>query len=41
MASAFELFDFRARITSSDGGGGRTERNRSIADVGELNIIPQ
>jgi hypothetical protein len=37
---AFELIDFRARITSLDGGGGRTKRNRSIAEVGKSNIIP-
>ena len=38
MSSAFELIDFGARIMSSDGGGGRTERNRSIVEAGKLNI---
>jgi hypothetical protein len=38
VASAFELIGFGARITSLDGRGGRTERNRSIVEVGELNI---
>jgi hypothetical protein len=41
VSSAFELIDFGARITSLDGGGGRIERNRSIAEVGKLNITPQ
>ena len=41
MASAFELIDFRASITSLDGGGGRTKRNRSIVEVGKSNTTPQ
>jgi hypothetical protein len=36
---AFKLINFRARIISLDGGGGRTKRNCSIAEVGKLNII--
>ena len=40
MLSAFELINFGARITSLHGRGGRTERNRSIAEVGKSNITP-
>ena len=40
MASAFELIDFGARITLLDSRGGRTKRNRSIAEVGESNTTP-
>ena len=36
MATAFELIDFGARIISSDGGGGRAEKNRSIVEVNFL-----
>ena len=41
MSSAVELIDFGARMTLSDGGGGRTEKNRSIAEVGKSNTTPQ
>jgi hypothetical protein len=41
MATAFELNDFGARIMSLYSGGGRTKRDRSIKEVGKLNIIPQ
>ena len=37
MASAFKLINFRARIMLLDSRGGRTKRNRSIAEVGESN----
>ena len=37
MSSAFKLIDFRAKITSLNSRGGRTKRNRSIAEVGKLN----
>ena len=39
MVSAFKLINFRARITSLDSGGRRTKKNRSIIEVGRLNII--
>jgi hypothetical protein len=39
MLSAFELIDFKARITSLDGEGRRTKRNRFVAEVGKPNII--
>jgi hypothetical protein len=38
---AFELIDFGVRMTSSDGRGGRTKRNCSIAEVGKLNTTLQ
>jgi len=41
MSSAFKLIDFGARMILLDSRGGRTKRNRSIAEVGKLNIIPQ
>ena len=38
FAIAFKLITFGARITSLDGGGRRTKRNRSIAKAGKLNV---
>ena len=41
MLLAFELIDFRVRITLLNSGGRRIKRNCFIIEVGKSNITPQ